>query len=237
MNNYKRKYLKYKMKYLKLRGGSSSSDPNQNLLCPITQQIMIDPVLTSDGQTYERNAIQQWFDLGNRTSPLTGAMLPDLNLRPNVAIQQLIEQHNTQDAVSGEAQGAVSGECFFSSCCDHKDATIKHFLQQRFTKGRRHGSVDVLHDSDIYGHYLRCSICPLTSRQIPQQPVMPCDHTVVKQAVTDVPDHIFEKTGVPLGSVLVTQNSQWVVGYGDPPVLIHYLRCLGCDLNKDGILG
>jgi hypothetical protein len=30
-------------------------------LCPITQEIMLDPVITEDGETYERKAIQDWF--------------------------------------------------------------------------------------------------------------------------------------------------------------------------------
>ena len=29
--------------------------------CPILQQIMIDPVNTIEGQTYERSAIEEWF--------------------------------------------------------------------------------------------------------------------------------------------------------------------------------
>ena len=29
-------------------------------LCPITQEVMDDPVITSDGHTYERVAIEQW---------------------------------------------------------------------------------------------------------------------------------------------------------------------------------
>ena len=31
-----------------------------SFLCPITQEVMTDPVLTSDGHTYERDAIEHW---------------------------------------------------------------------------------------------------------------------------------------------------------------------------------
>ena len=33
----------------------------QEFLCPIFQTIMIDPVLTDDGHTYEREAIEKWL--------------------------------------------------------------------------------------------------------------------------------------------------------------------------------
>ena len=32
-----------------------------SFLCPITQEVMTDPVLTSDGHTYERDAIEHWY--------------------------------------------------------------------------------------------------------------------------------------------------------------------------------
>lgn len=40
-------------------------------LCPITKEIMNDPVIALDGHTYQRDAIQAWFDTGNNTSPMT----------------------------------------------------------------------------------------------------------------------------------------------------------------------
>lgn len=40
--------------------------------CPITLSKMSDPVVTSDGQTYERTAIEDWLKTHD-TSPLTGA--------------------------------------------------------------------------------------------------------------------------------------------------------------------
>lgn len=58
--------------------------PN-HLRCPISHKLMEDAVEASDGQTYSRNAIQQWFAI-RKTSPLHGAPLDDLSLtaRPDV---------------------------------------------------------------------------------------------------------------------------------------------------------
>lgn len=62
--------------------------PN-DFLCPITQEVMIDPVTTSDGQTYEREAIEKWLQKNN-TSPLTGLHLNHKVLTPNVLVKKLI---------------------------------------------------------------------------------------------------------------------------------------------------
>lgn len=58
--------------------------PPTRLCCPITQDLFEDPVVTSDGHTYERSAIQKWFDEGKTTSPSTNVRLPDQRLVPNV---------------------------------------------------------------------------------------------------------------------------------------------------------
>ena len=62
------------------------------LECPLTMEVMRDPVFTADGQTYERTEIEKWFALGNRTSPLTGEELPSMNLLPNIALRQVIRE-------------------------------------------------------------------------------------------------------------------------------------------------
>ena len=71
-------------------------DPPDSFYCPITREIMIDPVMTLDGQTYERTAIEKWFRNGKSTSPSTGATLPSLNLIPNIALRKAIEEYKEQ---------------------------------------------------------------------------------------------------------------------------------------------
>jgi ubiquitin C len=61
--------------------------------CPLTMEVMRDPVFTADGQTYERREIEKWFALGNRTSPLTGEELPSTNLLPNIALRKAIREN------------------------------------------------------------------------------------------------------------------------------------------------
>jgi hypothetical protein len=61
-------------------------------LCPITHEIFKDPVMTCDGITYERKAIEQWFQKGKVSSPMTGIPLPVPTLTPNVALKKVIEE-------------------------------------------------------------------------------------------------------------------------------------------------
>lgn len=62
-------------------------------LCPITRELMTDPVVASDGFTYDRSAIENWLSLGRRTSPMTNALLADETLRPDMALAQQIQAY------------------------------------------------------------------------------------------------------------------------------------------------
>jgi hypothetical protein len=63
--------------------------PNE-FLCPITHRIMVDPVTTSGGHTYEWSAISQWFRQKNNTDPATGLELNNNILYPNHALRSAI---------------------------------------------------------------------------------------------------------------------------------------------------
>ena len=72
--------------------GAGASFVLDSFQCPLTMEVMRDPVITVDGQTYERTEIEKWFALGNRTSPLTGEELPSTNLFPNIALRTVIRE-------------------------------------------------------------------------------------------------------------------------------------------------
>ena len=80
-------------------GGGGASDDAElppEITCPITQEVMRDPVATVDGQTYERSAIEHWLRDHN-TSPLTGEVLAMKMLIPNHTVRGLsrkwLEEH------------------------------------------------------------------------------------------------------------------------------------------------
>ena len=60
-------------------------------LCPISLAPMLDPVMTSDGYTYERAAVNQWLRQ-RRNSPMTGAPLADTRLTPNFLVRSLVNE-------------------------------------------------------------------------------------------------------------------------------------------------
>ena len=66
-----------------------SGDIPPDYLCPITYQLMTDPVIALDGHSYEREAIRQWFAQGEViTSPLTNERLESDALTPNHTLRK-----------------------------------------------------------------------------------------------------------------------------------------------------
>lgn len=65
-------------------------DVPDEFLCPITQDIMRDPVTCSDGFTYERNAIAEWFMAGKFTSPMTNDVLTNTDFTANLTLRDSI---------------------------------------------------------------------------------------------------------------------------------------------------
>merc|ERR1719456_1375774 len=61
----------------------------RDYLCPITQDVMIDPVMAADGKTYERVAIAEWLRT-HRRSPMTNAPLNSTELHPQPGLKQQI---------------------------------------------------------------------------------------------------------------------------------------------------
>lgn len=65
-------------------------DITSHYICPITNDIMTDPVITADGHTYERAAIERWL-AGSSMSPLTGLELKHTDLTPNFIMRGLLQ--------------------------------------------------------------------------------------------------------------------------------------------------
>ncbi|KAG4940124.1 hypothetical protein JHK87_043995 [Glycine soja] len=86
----KDKELKYFAKRQSL--GTQIMEPLQSFYCPITQDVMVDPVEISSGQTFERSAIEKWFAEGNKLCPLTLIPLDTSILRPNKKLKQSIQE-------------------------------------------------------------------------------------------------------------------------------------------------
>ncbi|GAV86335.1 U-box domain-containing protein [Cephalotus follicularis] len=60
--------------------------------CPISLELMRDPVTVSTGQTYDRTSIDSWVATGNTTCPVTRSPLADFTLIPNHTLRRLIQE-------------------------------------------------------------------------------------------------------------------------------------------------
>ncbi|XP_002510699.2 U-box domain-containing protein 44 [Ricinus communis] len=66
-------------------------------VCPLTKQVMRDPVTLENGQTFEREAIERWFrecrESGRKlVCPLTQKELKTAELNPSIALRNTIEE-------------------------------------------------------------------------------------------------------------------------------------------------
>ncbi|TMX02498.1 hypothetical protein EJD97_021356 [Solanum chilense] len=68
------------------------SDVPDELRCPISLDLIRDPVIVSSGHTYDRNSIAQWINSGHHTCPISGQKLIHMALIPNYALKSLIQQ-------------------------------------------------------------------------------------------------------------------------------------------------
>ncbi|XP_050249608.1 U-box domain-containing protein 33-like isoform X4 [Quercus robur] len=68
------------------------SEPPSYFLCPISQDVMQNPHVATDGFTYEEKFLSEWFDGGHDTSPMTNLKLEHCNLVPNYALRSAIQE-------------------------------------------------------------------------------------------------------------------------------------------------
>lgn len=117
--------------------------------CPISLELMRDPVIVATGQTYERSCIQRWIDCGNKTCPKTQQMLPNFSLTPNYVLRSLIlqwcEEHNVElpvGSVNGRIRKSdgsfqeVSGDIAIIKALVHK-------LSSRSVEERRNAATEI----------------------------------------------------------------------------------------------
>lgn len=72
----------------------------EDFRCPISLELMTDPVTVSTGQTYDRVSIQKWLKSGNFVCPKTGEKLRSTELVPNTSLKKLIQQFCAEYGVS-----------------------------------------------------------------------------------------------------------------------------------------
>ncbi len=70
----------------------------QDFVCPISYEVMKDPVVAADGHSYERAALEKWFEMTAfpAKSPLTNQPLAHQRLQSNTALKSAIEKYRQE---------------------------------------------------------------------------------------------------------------------------------------------
>jgi len=89
-------------------------------LCPITLEMMRIPVKLSDGHTYEKKAIKKWLEKHD-SSPLTGLLLPNKRISPDVELRRKIEAFVSSVQTSKVQAGIKSAQLLMQDGCEEDD--------------------------------------------------------------------------------------------------------------------
>ena len=76
--------------------GGVGADLQPFLQCPISHEIMLDPVVGEDGQTYERKELARWLHVNN-ISPMTGERM-GARMVPNHVVKSMIANLSSTSA-------------------------------------------------------------------------------------------------------------------------------------------
>eukprot|EP00931_Biecheleriopsis_adriatica_P100920 TRINITY_DN76155_c0_g1_i1.p1 TRINITY_DN76155_c0_g1~~TRINITY_DN76155_c0_g1_i1.p1 ORF type:complete len:359 (+),score=67.38 TRINITY_DN76155_c0_g1_i1:57-1079(+) len=76
-------------------------------MCPITHSLLDDPVMASDGHSYERWAMERWLAKSNM-SPMTGLRLPSCTLTSNHAVRRVLSVCGLETVAPGMLLETVS---------------------------------------------------------------------------------------------------------------------------------
>ncbi|KAG2406378.1 hypothetical protein LR48_Vigan03g262200 [Vigna angularis] len=85
------------------RGGELEVEvviPN-HFRCPVSLELMTDPVTLSTGITYDRVSIEKWIEGGNKTCPVTNQVLTNFDNIPNHAIRRMIQDWCVENSSYG----------------------------------------------------------------------------------------------------------------------------------------
>ncbi|KAG4996030.1 hypothetical protein JHK85_027469 [Glycine max] len=87
--------------------------------CPLSLELMLDPVIVASGQTYERQSIQKWLDHGLTVCPKTRQRLTPTNLIPNYTVKAMIATWCEENNVKLSGNSEQNNSACITSPSDH----------------------------------------------------------------------------------------------------------------------
>ncbi|XP_062171512.1 U-box domain-containing protein 13-like isoform X2 [Alnus glutinosa] len=117
--------------------GQASTDKNHkapvipdDFRCPISLELMKDPVIVSTGQTYERLCIEKWLEAGHGTCPKTQQTLSSTALTPNYVLRSLIAQWCETNGIEPPKRPSSSKPSKTSACSPAERTIIEVLLRK-----------------------------------------------------------------------------------------------------------
>mmetsp|Transcript_129807 Transcript_129807/g.193253 ORF Transcript_129807/g.193253 Transcript_129807/m.193253 type:complete len:184 (-) Transcript_129807:40-591(-) len=77
----------------------------EEYLCPLSHQLMTDPVVSVHGDTFQRDAILCWLAMDNDCCPFSGNPMSVQDIIPNYALRTRIQSWMDENGISGEQEG------------------------------------------------------------------------------------------------------------------------------------
>lgn len=117
-NEISLKLLKQKTIAKRLAASASASASSRAILtdipnqfcCPISYEVMIEPVTVATGHTYDLHSISKWLNSGRKSCPKSGWKLTHLALIPNYNLKSLIHQWHQDNNIPLNKLAASSSE-------------------------------------------------------------------------------------------------------------------------------
>ena len=89
INNEKKTSYKLNSELIKIKNKLNSI--SEHLLCPISQEIMNDPVIAPSGNTYDEKQLKVWLT-NHKTEPLTNKEITVKELTKNRVLEDIIKE-------------------------------------------------------------------------------------------------------------------------------------------------
>ncbi|KAL3837764.1 hypothetical protein ACJIZ3_022355 [Penstemon smallii] len=99
MKTHEDQVMKRKMPINGPHDQSFSQNIPDEFRCPISLDLMNDPVIAASGHTYDRISIAQWINSGHHTCPKSGQRLIHMALIPNYALKSLLHQWREENNI------------------------------------------------------------------------------------------------------------------------------------------
>jgi hypothetical protein len=121
-------------------------EDHPDMVCPISGEIMQNPVNVDNGDSFDEKSIAQWLS-NNNTNPMTGEILENKKLTPNLALRRIIirelekllpkpaqndnsQPSNSSSSSSSSQSSAVSSSALQPSPSKENEEALAVLIQQ-----------------------------------------------------------------------------------------------------------